>query len=184
MVRACRCACAAATASSPATTPRAPSNRPPLGTVSRWDPVQTSASSGALPRARPTRLPAASTETSSPASVIQPAARSCASCSAGLRPGRLAPGPPPMAYTASSRRSTRLAADDARSLGNQQHLPDMPLLVQVAVRLRGLAHRERLVHRDRDDPVPDEVHGRAELVRWRDPEADDPPAVLEQLDHV
>src|SRR5215469_18306659 len=77
-----------------------------------------------------------------------------------------------------------LVASAIWSLGNEQHLPDMPLLVEVAMRLHGLAHREGPVHQDLDDPVPDEVHGRPQLVRRRYPEADDAPAVLEQLDHV
>ena len=42
-------------------------------------------------------LPQESDSTSSPASAIQPAARSCASCSARLKPGLFAPGPPPIA---------------------------------------------------------------------------------------
>src|SRR5207247_1516659 len=188
MVRACGRARAAVTASSPATTPKAPSNRPPSGTVSRWDPVQTSGSSGKLPGTRPTRLPTASTATLSPASAIQPDTRSWARCSARLSPGRLA-GPPPIENSVSSRSRTRLTAvalmaSAMGSPGNEQHLPDMLLPVQVAVRLGGPAHRERHVYRDLDYPAPDEVHGRAELVGRRDPEADDAPAVLEQLDHV
>src|SRR5215472_3573604 len=70
------------------------------------------------------------------------------------------------------------------SPGDEQHLPNMLLLVQVAVRLGGLAHRERLVYQNPDDPVPDEFHGRPELVRRRYPEAGDAPAVLEQPDNV
>ena len=91
------CVSAVPTASSPATTPSAPSNRPPRGTVSRCEPVQVSSSSGRVPRRRPTRLPSGSTSTSSPASSIHPAARRCASSSSGVSPTRFAPGPPPIA---------------------------------------------------------------------------------------
>src|SRR3954447_2832125 len=65
-------------ASIAATTPRAPSKRPAVGTLSRCDPAQTRAS----PRL-PKRLPAPSRVTASPASRIQPAASSCAASSSG-----------------------------------------------------------------------------------------------------
>ena len=94
---------ARSTASIAATTPSAPSKRPPCGTVSRCEPSQTSGRSAE----RPSKFPEASCSTSSPASRIQPAASSNASSSAGLGCGRLAPGPPPIAYSSSSRSRTR-----------------------------------------------------------------------------
>ena len=52
---------------------------------------------GVVPRSRPSRFPSGSTSTVSPASRIQPATRSCASCSPALPPTRFAPGPAPIA---------------------------------------------------------------------------------------
>ena len=90
----------ASTASSPATTPSAPSKRPAPGTVSRCEPVQTWRSP---PGIRPIRFPAASTSTSSPASRNHLRASSCAASSSGSsRSGRR------------SRRARRVARGSSR----------------------------------------------------------------------
>ena len=94
---------ASSTASIAATTPSAPSNIPPCGTESRWEPTQTSSRLSE----RPSRLPCASVSTASPASRSQPAVSSCAVSSSALGCGRFAPGPPPIAYSSSRRPNTR-----------------------------------------------------------------------------
>ena len=92
-------------AASAASTPSAPSKRPPPGTVSRCEPDHTSGASGSVPRRRPKRLPAASQDTSRPASAIHEATSSQACCSARPRPARVTPqpGPAPIRASCSSR---------------------------------------------------------------------------------
>ena len=90
---------------SPATTPSAPSNLPPLGTESRCDPVQTRT----YRRCAPIRLPAPSTSTSRPASRIQRGQIVCLVLLATCRRRGSRRRPPPMAYSSSSRSSTRTA---------------------------------------------------------------------------
>ena len=111
----------AATASSPPTTPRAPSKRPPSGGVSRCEPVQTSAGEGSEPGSRPTRLPAGSTLVSSPAASIHVRTRSWARCSPVPSPGRFVPRPAPIANSSSRRSRTRPArcSDDPWTLAGR-----------------------------------------------------------------
>ena len=95
------------TASIAATTPSAPSNRPPCGTVSRCDPAQTGRVSGPDPRTvrrgcragRPRRR--APLRRATPPQAGAPRPRRGEPC------GRFAPGPPPIAYSSSRRSRTR-----------------------------------------------------------------------------
>src|SRR5260221_7555840 len=77
-----------------------------------------------------------------------------------------------------------LVASAHGSAGNEEHLSDMLLPLDEAVRFRGVAHRERPGDGDLDLPVRDEAQRRPELVRRGHAKADDAPAVLEQPDHV
>ena len=80
--------------SSPASTPRLPSNRPPVATVSMCDPVITGAAVGSVPRRVATTLPMASMATSSPRSRIQPTTRSRPARSSSVRARRAQPSSP------------------------------------------------------------------------------------------
>lgn len=68
--------CSVRMTSSPAMTPKQPSNLPPVGWVSIWLPVATGSLDGSVPGRRPKMLPTWSTVTSRPASRIQPTTRS------------------------------------------------------------------------------------------------------------
>ena len=96
--------------SMPARTPRLPSNRPPVRTVSMCEPVITGRPAPTCQV--PTTLPTASTTTSRPRSRIHVTTRSRPSRSASVRARRHEP-PPSMGPTRanSSRRANRRAPD-------------------------------------------------------------------------
>ena len=84
-------ASSARSASSPASTPKAPSNLPPVGWLSICEPVSTGASAGSAPSRRTNRLAASSTKTAQPSSAAHSASRARASNSSGLSAWRSTP---------------------------------------------------------------------------------------------
>ena len=88
------CCSSVSTTSSPASTPRLPSKRPPVATVSMCEPVITGAASGSVPGRVATTLPIASIATSRPRSRIHPTTRSRPARSASVSARRAQPSSP------------------------------------------------------------------------------------------
>jgi len=94
------CCSSVSITSSPPSTPRLPSNRPPVRTVSMCEPTITAAACGLVPARVPTTLPTASTTTERPRSCIQLSTRSRPSRSASVSASRAEPRSPAAPCTA------------------------------------------------------------------------------------
>ncbi len=127
----------ARTTSRPASTPRVPSYRPPVRTVSMWLPVITAGRSASAPARVATTLPTRSTRTSSPRSRIQPATSSRPPASSSVSASRQLP-PSPVSPTAA--RAARSASSRSIWISTvSTAAPFNPGCPALAVRSLGLA---------------------------------------------
>ena len=162
------CCSSVSTTSSPASTPRLPSKRPPVATVSMCEPHITGAAVGSVPGRVATTLPIASIDRSMPRSRIHPTTRSRPARSASLSARRAHPSSPfgpliaPISPSSTSRAHNR--APSTRSSVSHPILERCDLAQGGAE--RGRPRRRTARPRARPSPPSDRRCGRRRRSRW------------------